>query len=109
MTTFIQAENEIEKEAERFLEMPAIMEERQDSNIVLEKRPELEGYLPCNTIFTDISQGTTNRVMLENFFEESNFVSLRRISTRATSYSVRSGNRSHNSYRDVIYMKPGHL
>ena len=69
LNIFVQAENEIEKEAEKFLEMPAIMEERQDSNIVLEKRPELEGYLPCNTIFTDISQGTTNRVMLGNFLK----------------------------------------
>ena len=78
MNTLKQAENEIEKEAEKFLEMPAIMEERQDSNEVLEKRPELEGYLQCNTIFTDISQGTTNRVI---FFGKSFFpliVALRR-------------------------------
>jgi hypothetical protein len=43
--------------------MPAIMEERQDANVVLEKRPDLAGYSKCNIVFTDISQGTTNRVM----------------------------------------------
>ncbi|XP_028394281.1 28S ribosomal protein S22, mitochondrial-like [Dendronephthya gigantea] len=55
------AEKEIEKEAEKYLEMPAIMEERKDSNIVLESRPDLEGYSECNIVFTDISQGTNNR------------------------------------------------
>lgn len=47
---------------EKFLEMPAVMEERKDSNIVLEQRPDLEGYTECNMVFTDISQNTTNRV-----------------------------------------------
>lgn len=63
MNTLVQADKEIEKEAEKYLEMPAVMEERQDSNIVLEKRPDLEGYSECNIVFTDISQGNTNRVM----------------------------------------------
>ncbi len=63
LNTLVQAEKEIEREAEKFLEMPAIMEERQDANVVLEKRPDLEGYSKCNIVFTDISQGTTNRVM----------------------------------------------
>ena len=63
MKKIAQAEKDIEKEAEKYLEMPAIMEERQDSNVVLEKRPDLEGYSECNIVFTDISQGTTNRVM----------------------------------------------
>lgn len=58
-----QADREIEKEAEKYLEMPPIMEEREDSNTVLEKRPELDGYSECNIVFTDISQGTTNRVI----------------------------------------------
>lgn len=59
----MQAEEEIEKEVDKFLEMPAVMEERQDSNMVLEKRPDLDGYSECNIVFTDISQGTANRVM----------------------------------------------
>lgn len=64
LNTLVQAEREIEKEAEKYLEMPAIMEERQDSNVVLEKRPDLEGYSECNIVFTDISQSTTSRVLM---------------------------------------------
>ncbi|XP_046851351.1 28S ribosomal protein S22, mitochondrial-like [Xenia sp. Carnegie-2017] len=55
------AEKNMEREVEKFLEMPAVMEERKDSNIVLEQRPDLEGYTECNMVFTDISQNTTNR------------------------------------------------
>lgn len=64
LNTLVQAEREIEKEAEKYLEMPAVMEERQDSNVVLEKRPDLEGYSECNIVFTDISQSTTSRVLM---------------------------------------------
>lgn len=64
LNTLVQAEREIEKEAEKYLEMPAVMEERQDSNVVLEKRPDLEGYSECNIVFTDISQSTTGRVLM---------------------------------------------
>lgn len=64
----IQADREIETEAEKYLEMPPIMEEREDSNTVLEKRPELDGYSECNIVFTDISQDTTNRVMDDSIY-----------------------------------------
>ena len=49
--------------------MPQVMEERQDSNTVLERKPDLAGFSECNFVFTDISEGKGNRVSVWNLLD----------------------------------------
>ena len=57
-----QAQEEVERKAERLLEMPPVMEERQEINEVLEQNDELACYSESRYVFTDISTSVCDRV-----------------------------------------------
>ena len=58
----LQAQEEVERKAEHLLEMPPVMEERQEINEVLEQNDELACYSESHYVFTDISTSVCDRV-----------------------------------------------
>lgn len=49
-------------EAEKILQMPPVLKERQPIQEVLSKDPALTGYDTCKYVFTDITYGISDRV-----------------------------------------------
>lgn len=69
----MQAQEEVERKAEHLLEMPPVMEERQEINEVLEQNDELACYSESRYVFTDISTSVCDRVRKikqKNYFRQ---------------------------------------
>ncbi|XP_074625527.1 small ribosomal subunit protein mS22-like [Acropora palmata] len=58
---FMKAQEEVERKAEHLLEMPPVMEERQEIHEVLEQNDELACYSESRYVFTDISTSVCDR------------------------------------------------
>jgi len=52
----------VEKKAEDLLEMPPVMEERQEINEVIEQNDDLAHFSESSYVFTDISTSVSDRV-----------------------------------------------
>ena len=66
-----QAQHDIEEKAANVLEMPPVVDVRQEINEVMEKNDELAHFSESNFVFTDISTSVDDRVrhkFLFNFF-----------------------------------------
>ena len=57
-----QAQHKIEEIAGNVLEMPPVMDERQEINEVIEENEELAHFSESNFVFTDISTSENDRV-----------------------------------------------
>ncbi|KAJ7393225.1 28S ribosomal protein S22, mitochondrial [Desmophyllum pertusum] len=57
----LEAQHEIEEKAERVLEMPPVMDERQEINETVEENDELAHFSEQNYVFTDISTNVSDR------------------------------------------------
>ena len=57
-----QAQHKIEEKAANVLEMPPVMDERQEINEVIEQNDELAHFSESNFVFTDISTSENDRV-----------------------------------------------
>ncbi|KAK2556394.1 28S ribosomal protein S22, partial [Acropora cervicornis] len=62
---FMKAQEEVERKAEHLLEMPPVMEERQEIHEVLEQNDELACYSESRYVFTDISTSVCDRIMFQ--------------------------------------------
>ncbi|XP_068700210.1 small ribosomal subunit protein mS22-like [Montipora foliosa] len=58
---FLMAQEEVNKKAEHLLEMPPVMDERQEINEILGQNDELANYSESRYIFTDISTSACDR------------------------------------------------
>ena len=63
-----QAESEAEQKAEKLLQMPPVMDEREEIYEVLENDNRLESFDQSSFVFTDISTSVTDRVCTAIFF-----------------------------------------
>ena len=59
---WFKAQHEIEGKAEKLLQMPPVMEERQEINEVLEENKDIGHFSESSYVFTDISTSVCNRV-----------------------------------------------
>ena len=57
----------IKEAALKRLEMPAVMHERQEINMVLREDPDIDGHDESSFVFTDISTSDTDRVIFKHF------------------------------------------
>ncbi|KAL9971025.1 hypothetical protein ACROYT_G023502, partial [Oculina patagonica] len=58
---FLEAQHEIEEKAENVLEMPPVMDERQEINEIIEENDELAHFSESIFVFTDISTSVNDR------------------------------------------------